>query len=174
MLLSPAVFEPLHDVTLHQSHNSLSFYTWSDKRCCLPRGATRATLADHVSDLAKGDVLLFEEVRGPHTGAPGDADPSHRHVVRLTEVSAVVDPLGNVPVTNIAWDSEDALPFALCLSSVTDKQHGETELTDVSVARGNLILVDHGATVSDEQLGTRAGADPVPGAGLCGRSLQAR
>lgn len=153
MLLAPTVFEPLHDATLHEAHNKLLFHVWSDERCCLPRGATRATLAGHIADLAKGDVLLFEEVLGPRTGALSDADPSHRHVVRLTEVGAVIDPVGAVPVTNIAWDAEDALPFALCISSVTDEQHGKTYLTDVSVARGNLVLVDHGATIRDEPLG---------------------
>ena len=49
----------------------MSFYTWGDQRCCLPRGATRATLAGSFPDLKAGDVLLFEEVLGPHTGVPG-------------------------------------------------------------------------------------------------------
>jgi hypothetical protein len=153
MLLSPTVFEPLHDATLHMAHNTLSFHTWSDKQCCLPRGATRATLAGHFTDLAVGDVLLFEEVLGPRTGSPADADPAHRHVVRLTEVNAVIDPVGDVPVTNIAWAAEDALPFALCLSSVSDEQHGKVYLAGVSVARGNLILADHGSTIREEPIG---------------------
>ena len=156
MLLSPPVFEPLHDATLHKAHNTMSFYTWGDKRCCLPRGATRATLAGHFPTLPSGDVLLFEEVLGPRTGSPADADPAHRHVVRLHRGQHAVHRSGSadVPVTEIAWAAEDALPFALCLSSVTDEQHGKVYLAEVSVARGNLILADHGATIREEPIGS--------------------
>ena len=35
--------------------------------------------------LAPGDVLLFEEVIGPETGDTADADPQHRHAVRLLD-----------------------------------------------------------------------------------------
>ena len=37
--------------------------------------------------LAAGDVLMLEEVVGPGTGDPADADPAHRHAVRLTAVT---------------------------------------------------------------------------------------
>jgi predicted phage baseplate assembly protein len=117
MLLSPVVFEPLHAPTLYAAHNQISFYTWSDARCCLPRGATRATLAGSLPDLKVGDPLLFEEVLGPQTGNPGDANRAHRHVVRLTSVLSGTDPLNNDPITEIAWAPEDALPFALCISN---------------------------------------------------------
>ena len=39
------VFETAHDADLFADLNELSFYTWGDLGCCLPRGATRATLA---------------------------------------------------------------------------------------------------------------------------------
>ena len=115
-----------------RSLNAIGFYTWGDTNCCLPAGATTATLSGHLDALAPGDVLLFEEVLGPLTGAPEDADPRHRWVVRLTGVShtdrygqTLVDPANPDPATNqvtlIAWDAADALPFPLCLSSVTDK-----------------------------------------------------
>src|SRR5262249_29161121 len=48
------VFEPMHDVTLFHQHNEMEFYTWSDRRCCLPRGATRATLKRDLGTLKKG------------------------------------------------------------------------------------------------------------------------
>jgi hypothetical protein len=152
----PIVFEPLHDATLHSAHNEMPLYTWGDRRCCLPKGATRATLAGHFPDLAPGDVVLFEEVLGPLTGEPGDADPTHRHVVRLTEVSAfspdapgtpLTDPLDDTPITEIAWGAEDALPFPVCVSAVTDEAHGEAFIENVSVARGNMVLADHGFTL---------------------------
>lgn len=41
------VFEPLDQRTsikVFKAHNEMKFYTWGDRECCLPRGATRATL----------------------------------------------------------------------------------------------------------------------------------
>jgi hypothetical protein len=90
----PEVFEPLADANLFPQHNELQFYTWGASDCCLPKGATRATLLGHFDKLKAGDVLVFEEVRGPETGEPGDADPSHRYAVRLTDVRLSSDPLG--------------------------------------------------------------------------------
>jgi len=59
-----------------------------------------------------------------------------------------------VAITEIAWGPEDALPFPLCISAVTDEAHGSKTLTDVSVARGNLVLADHGCTLAAEPLGS--------------------
>lgn len=160
----PEVFEPLHDITLRQAHNELPIYTWGDTRCCLARGATRTTLFGHFVDLAAGDVVLFEELLGPTTGAAGDANPSHRHVVRLTEVhhtevdpitglAPLTDPLNGNQITEVAWAEEDALPFPLCISSVTDEDHGSMFLDKISVGRGNVLLVDHGHTIVAEAIG---------------------
>lgn len=99
-------------------------------------------------DLNPGDLLLFEEVRGPKTGHPADADRSHRQVVRLTRVTRSVDELYNQPIVEIEWAREDALTFPLCVSSLGGK---DCRLLDpVSVARGNILLVDHGRGVTDE------------------------
>jgi len=46
------VFETAHAATLHASLNELDFYTWGDESCCLPRGATQATLAGSLTDLS--------------------------------------------------------------------------------------------------------------------------
>lgn len=157
----PVIFEPLHDAVLHAAHNELHFHTWGDRRCCLAKGATRATLSGHQSALSVGDVLLFEEVLGPATGESGDADPAHRHVVRLTGVQfnspddpaqPLTDPLTGEAITEIAWAAEDGLPFPLCISSVTDNDHDERYLANVSVARGNMVLADHGYTLPEEEL----------------------
>lgn len=169
--LEPEVYQPLLEARfaisadpalppdyrqpLYAAHNEIHFYTWSDDRCCLPKGATAASLSGSYPDLQAGDVLLFEEVLGPDTGKAGDADPAHRHVVRLARPPAIVtDPLNNQPVTAIEWASADALPFPLCLSGRTDEAHGSQHLSDISVARGNLVLVDHGASVGAEALGS--------------------
>src|SRR4029450_9521545 len=64
----PVVFETLEDAVLRQAHNAMSFYTWGYEACCLPKGATQATLrnpANQLQYLNPGAVLIFEEVIGP-------------------------------------------------------------------------------------------------------------
>lgn len=143
-----AGFETMHDAMLFEAHNEIPFYTWTEQRCCLPKGATSATLDGHFPNVQKGDVLIFEEVLGPDTGQPGDADPAHRQAVRLTQQPVLaVDPLNGNLITEIEWGDEDALTFPLCISSRTDTEHGEKYLDNtVSVARGNIVLCDHGLT----------------------------
>jgi hypothetical protein len=196
------VFESLHDVRLYWKHSEMRFYTWGEDRCCLPQGATSATLLNEdgaLHALAAGQVLLFEEVRSASTGRMEDADPARRHVVRLTRVTFTQDALLQKQVVDIEWGSEDALPFELCLwdvevpegaglvpeakgpalmtASVSGTPAMLTGITGpglvnlsgksgggpppgtkvpVSVARGNMVLVDHGRTVSGELL------PPVP------------
>jgi len=147
------VFETLFDSTVHAELNQISFYTWSDQQCCLPKGATRATLQDKGGSpfLKVGDLLLFEEVLGSATGFPSDANPAHRQVVRLTEVTPTHDPLDNTAVVEIAWDPADALSFPLCLSILLNNQN----IADVSLARGNIVLADHGVTEPVETLPDR-------------------
>ncbi len=155
----PEVFEPLHDIILYPQHNEMDFYTWGGTQCCLPTGATRATLLGRFDNLKPGDVLIFVEVRGPHTGLPEDADPAHRHAVRLTDVKLTKDLLGGrfkavpdgnpVDVTEIVWNEADALPFPLCLSAIGDAEHEKQPIDRVSVALGNIVLADHGLSVSE-------------------------
>ena len=103
-----------------------------------------------------GDILIFEEVMGPKTGAAPDADPTHRQAVRLTSVTQSIDPLYNqpygTPIVEIEWASEDALTFPLCISS-QEPPPACGCLENVSVARGNVILVDHGLN-TNEVVGT--------------------
>ena len=99
--------------------------------------------------LKVGDVLIFEEVLGPTTGIASDADRSHRHAVCLTRVELGVDELYDQPVVNIEWAREDALPFTVCISSIGPAPEC-LPLTPVSVARGNVILVDHGSRQQPE------------------------
>lgn len=158
-LLEP-LLEPLHKVVLYPQHNDIEFYTWGARNCCLPVGATRATLKGDLDKLEKGDVLIFEEVIGPRTGEPEDADPAHRHAVRLSKNPVhTADPLYSQPVTEIEWDLADALPFPLCISSTTDSDHGGRLVENVSLARGNNVLADHGLSITGESLG--AVPDPV-------------
>lgn len=153
-----AVFEPLAPgapYDFYAAHSSIALYAWGDDECCIPEGATRATLLDHLAEpdpdasprlkLKPGDYLIFEEQRGPLTGSAADADPTHRHVVRLTSVTPVHDALLEALAVEIEWGPEDALPFALCISSRRPSPDCG-EVHDVSVARGNVVLVDHGRT----------------------------
>lgn len=159
MLQLPTVFEPMHDAILYEDHNRLKFYSWGDTRCCLAAGATRATLRGHHPDLKAGEVLVFVEIKGPLTDLAEDADPAKRHAVRLIETQAfdgadqLTDPLSEKPITEIVWHADDALPFPLCVSSRTDEEHDAKLINDVSVALGNIVLVDHGLSVKDESLG---------------------
>ena len=43
----------------------MRFYTWGDADCCLPRGATEATLIGSYPNLQLGDMLIFKEALGP-------------------------------------------------------------------------------------------------------------
>lgn len=106
---------------------------------------------DRELHLKEGDVLIFEEVLGPKTGNEADADPTHRHAVRLTRVTPGLDPLYNQPVIEIEWAEADALPFPLCISTTSDPPVCK-RLLDVSIACGNVILVDHGRRIPDEDL----------------------
>ncbi len=106
--------------------------------------------SEHViksSSLNVGDVLIFEEILSPSEGSPPDS--SHRHAVRLTSVSTTTDDLTGEHVLEIKWTTEDALPFALCLA-----RNGQ----EMSVARGNIVLADHGYSRTEElELAVAAG-----------------
>jgi hypothetical protein len=177
-------FASLQQAVLFQEQNVMNFYTWGDADCCLPAGATEATLTGSLTTLAAGDVLIFEEVTGPKTGDRADADPSRRWAVRLTSVATkdhkqrwLVDPLSNQRITRIAWSADDALPFPICISSTADAAHGGTPVYPVSVARGNVIAADHGVWIAaPENLGTVPVPPPSPAAGTgctCGSSIPA-
>jgi hypothetical protein len=155
LLERPAVFETMHAITLRAAHNAIGFHTWSDEECCLPAGATRATLLDDPTlALEAGDVVLFEEIRSPTTGALADADATHRHAVRLTSAEHTVDPLDGTKVLEIAWAAADALPFPLCISAVVTSG-GTATPAQVAIARGNVALADHGLSVPSEPVTPR-------------------
>lgn len=159
------VFEPLvensaESIRLYAAHNRIDFYSWGDKDCCLPKGATSATLRDEWADensqerklhLKVGDFLIFEEIIGPKTANPVDADPKNRHVIRLTNVEPEVDELcDRTPVLNIEWAEEDKLPFSLCISAIGPPPNCEL-LENISIAQGNVLLVDHGRSIFAEE-----------------------
>jgi hypothetical protein len=118
-------FETMHALTLHAANNPSAGIPLVGPP--LAAGATTATLANSPPlTFAVGDLLLFEEIAGATTGLPGDADPTHRQVVRLTSVAADAAGLA------VAWGPGDAIAFT----------------PGACVARGNVALVDHGQTLS--------------------------
>lgn len=129
-------------------------------------GATAPVRPPRALQIQAGDVLIFEEVLGAKTGVAADADPARRHAVRVTRVQPAEDPLYPVaqgqgdaasslpaPVLEIEWAQADALPFALCLSAIGAAPRCAM-IQDISVARGNIVLVDHGRTQPPQDLGT--------------------
>lgn len=144
-------FETMQPLTLSSRRNELAFHTWGDSRCCLPAGATSAALKGTKADLGlrAGDVLIFEEVLGS-SGLAVDADPTHRHVVRLDQDPVdLTDSLTNEAVVAIHWFAGDALLFPL---SLWEFPNGPNEVKGASVAWGNVVLTGHGRTVKDEPL----------------------
>ncbi|MFI8071126.1 putative baseplate assembly protein [Streptomyces sp. NPDC086033] len=155
---SVEVFEPVlanDPLELRAAHNAIRLWTWGGEVTALPKGATSATLRDEWRDretcqdrrldLKPGDLLVLEEVKGPRTGTPGDADPAHRQAVRLTSVRPAVDRIEDQPVLEVTWAAEDALRFSLCLTTRAGRDCLPVE--DVTLARGNVVLVDHGRTL---------------------------
>jgi hypothetical protein len=170
------VFETTIALDVHPLNNTIFIHTWGDQRCCLPVGTRSAYLfclpegADQrqaqLPDLAVGDFLLLEEAVGPRSGAAADADPAHRKVVQLESVRTMTvgDPayrdmltaqgelqvfrVGDtpLPLLHVTWRRADALDFPLCLSALTLERKS---LLNVSVARGNMVPVDHGRTTTE-------------------------
>ncbi|HEY6890733.1 MAG TPA: putative baseplate assembly protein, partial [Solirubrobacter sp.] len=144
------VFETLATIDVAPDLNELRLHDWGDPSCCLPRGATRATLvAPECSELRAGMVLVLEECVGP-TDQAVDRDVTHRHAVRL-DADGVPrhDDVEGVDVVEISWYDADALPFSLRIGEA--RLHADTP-EPRALVRGNVVLADHGLTVTDEAL----------------------
>jgi hypothetical protein len=170
-------FETAHDAELHPENNEIRIHTFGEGNCCLAAGATEAYLYAVPNPpagegksgavrplLREGDHLIFEEVLGPGSGAPPDASPRNRQLVRIEgEPEESSDPLYSrtllgdalqvreqgrpgLPLLRVRWRRVDALRFPFCISARSDDG---TELRNVSVARGNVVLADHGLTAAE-------------------------
>lgn len=172
------VFETMHDVLLRTAHNRIPLYTEATDGPLLPAGTTSVALlgpqvqevnsnSDSVLDsgadpvaaqtltLSAGDVLVLEERPEDDSAAAVatravSGDPQRRHAVRLTSVDVSTVPGSTQQLVTVAWDPEDALPFALRRAR--------------TVAIGNLVLADHGYTLPVAErintAGCRGGAAP--------------
>jgi hypothetical protein len=164
---SVQVFTTMHDADLSALHQEIPFHVQGREDAILPRGAVSARLRDSwlhkaadkraLDGLAVGDVLILEQRLDPASGLSAGVDPSHRHAVRLTQVERLLlEPApahhntaaAVTPVVRIAWDLADALPFDLPVGPF----RSTSAAAEVSVALGNVVLVDHGAWVGPETL----------------------
>jgi hypothetical protein len=170
-LANAVVFETTFPVDLDPKNNQMVLHTWGNDECCLAAGSTEAYLYSILPDqtaavpvLKNGDFLLFEEVLGPLSGLAADANPAHRQVVQIDQDPAVdEDPLFSditvngvpqpllplqtpLPLLRVHWRVQDALTFPLCLST---RPVDAPLIRNVTVARGNLVLADHGITTSE-------------------------
>lgn len=157
------VFETMADLELRSSSNELDFHLWGARSLVLRKGTTCATLRNPGGDLSrlkKGDVIAIVEKYSAQSGTAEEADPSKRHVVRLTQVPVPdYDPLFTDPnstqpmqLLHIAWDVADALPFDLCIEQIQALLAGTPTTVVTAVVLGNIVLADHGESKPVEPL----------------------
>jgi hypothetical protein len=151
-------FQPLpvagDSMDLREVNTTMQVYCWGDPDCVLPKGAVSATLAGadpkNPPSLKPGDFLILEVMVAGPDSAP-DPDPRKRHPVRLTGVKALRDELYDVALLQVTWSPDDALPVDFPVTTLPGKP--------VTVVRGNLLLADHGRSVTD---GNTAGGSVLP------------
>ena len=124
--------------------NRIQFHTWGDLRCCLPVGSHPGHAARDARaqlQLRAGDVLIFEEVLGP-SGRAVDADPDalpgrppRPRPGRRAPTRSTAPPCSRSPGTRRTPSGSRSA----CRSSRT-----APGVTGASVARGNVVLADHG------------------------------
>lgn len=163
-----AVFEAMEPARLSSAHNRIHIHDWLEGgKVILPRGATTLTVIDEgrAISLQPGDLLLIEEVLDEHGNA--SPAPERRHIVRLTAVTPSIDPIGKIENGNplpldilmLRWSAADALPFDLPLANVTSTDTVDDILPSPSqptlIARGNIILADHGEWRGMEEVHAR-------------------
>jgi hypothetical protein len=146
------VMETCAGLALRPARNAIALHSWGDPDHVLPAGTTSAWLAVPGSDpeLAAGDLLVLADCPA---GRPEDVrlgDPAARFAVRLDRDPVVhTDALApGVQVLEVRWYAEDALPGTLRVS-----EPAADGLPAVrAVALANVVVADHGATVTGERL----------------------
>jgi hypothetical protein len=138
-------FSAMARTRLHEDLNELTLYDWGSRNSTLLPGATGFDLAG-AQPLQSGDWLLVEEVKGPRTGRPSEADPARRQVVRVAQVQATADPLTGQAVTRVVLDGADALQHEFIIAA--EGEDGQP-LTGITAVRGNLVPAEHGRLVTE-------------------------
>ena len=165
LALRPEVFETAaRRRALYPRTTRSHFYTWGDAGV-LPAGRRHPGHADAAGRRRAPRGRRRADLRGsarPATGLPGDADPTHRHAVRLTERAARRRPPlfaeDRRPAAAAAGrrDRVGARGRAAVPALPLGRGGRHPSSATVSVARGNMVLADHGRTIPAEALPTRA------------------
>ncbi len=119
------VFETAFPLAVSRNNNTIFLHTWGDFECCLPK----RTRVAYLYSLADG--------------------PGTRQALQLTQDGELqVFNVGDtpLPLLRVTWRRVDALKFPLCLSA---RIPGRDPLLNISVARGNIVLADHGRTIEE-------------------------
>ena len=90
----------------------------------------------------------------------------------MIDVKRKIDPVNQANLVEIYWDKQDALNFPLCINKASYNANinnintnSDDSIKIISVARGNVVLVDHGYTIENEKL------EHVPKSGIYFPSL---
>jgi len=103
------VFETLECVKLHSGQNEIAFYTWSDSECCLPAGATTATLVQPPAELRPNSRSSSRRCWAADRGG-GRRRPAPPPRGAADRLYPRTDPVTQRQVVDVVWDAADALP----------------------------------------------------------------
>lgn len=120
---------------------------------CLTKVTPTIDSLQTVQDV-EGALPPEENVSPPMAAAGTAADPAETPATTEETASGTTE-FGDLPIplVEIEWSALDALPVAFCLSAIGPGPACEL-LTDITLVRGNVLLVDHGRTLRNEDLGT--------------------
>ncbi len=134
------VFELDEDTVVDDKLHEMTFYTWDNRDCYLPKGSTHAVLKkDYTNLLAKDDLILIKDAQ---KNKEHYINPWRREVVRLTEnpkkqyIKEPPDPSN--ALTEITWS--EPLKYEYCLDN------------DATIACGNIAKASHGERIANEEL----------------------
>lgn len=113
-----------------------------------------------------GDVLVFEENDSLNALNFEDNSSILPHAIKISKIASDVDKLFDMPIIHIFWNYQDSLPYPLCIEKIVSKDEnlkdalkedcpnnyygGSSDkiVIPVSIARGNIVLADHGNTIT--------------------------
>jgi len=177
-LAEATIFESAHTLNASPLSNVMHIHFWGEDTFSLSSGSTSAWLwsEDPANPtiaatplLSVGDRIVIEQIRDSRTGDFANVAASERWLLTITGTAQGSDPIytnaygrdaeGSVvmnertnpldaplPLLGITWLSEEAPARDICVRSVSEDG---TEIADVSIVRGNIVLADHGRTIAD-------------------------
>jgi hypothetical protein len=162
-LLHSRIFETAFPIDVYQVNNEIYFHTWGNLECCLSTGLTNAHVYALDPDnpqkiirpeISNGDYLLIEEVKNPVSRDKADViddtivDPVYKDQLESNKLCPRENAAeAALPLLHITWCEEDSLTFPLCLSA---RPLNEEPILNISIARGNMVLADHGRTITEK------------------------